>query len=206
MPGAGPRHVSRHAGTSDELLSKERVNGIPFTLNGDLMSDRVFSSYSLDITDSGTHNIAIALQTSYGRSATHGCHPYRRPTAWPSPPCASGVLRDPDGPRLSYHWWVTYTDTGETRDLGLRSAAFVLENGLARGISRLLWSTSTTKAKRHFLLSGTTERRLEGPREGPRLAAASILIVGQAHRGTVDLYSHPRWRIHCPGSITISRG
>ncbi|MDX2343101.1 MAG: Ig-like domain-containing protein, partial [Acidimicrobiia bacterium] len=54
----------------DGLLSKERVNGITVTLNGDLLSDRVLSSYSFDVTDSGTHNIAIALQTSYGRSAT----------------------------------------------------------------------------------------------------------------------------------------
>jgi hypothetical protein len=131
----------------DGLLSRESVNRMSVRLNGTPVSERVLSSYSFDVAEIGTHVVDIDLSTTYGRTASYSADVDLIEGDLPS--CsikvttgsslrAQAVCSVPMGRLVGYRWDVTYADTGETRDLGLRSSAILFgATEIARGISRI---------------------------------------------------------------------
>jgi hypothetical protein len=129
------------------LLSRESVNGITVRLNGTTMSERVLSSYTFDIAEIGKQVVDIDLRTTYGRTASYSADVEFVEGELPT--CsinattgsslrAQAVCSVPMGRLVGYRWDVTYADTGETRDLGLRSSAIQFgSTEIARGISRI---------------------------------------------------------------------
>ena len=132
---------------ADGLLASESVRAINVKLNGVLASDRVLSSYSFDIAQPGTNHIEVEITTSYGRTARATAQVVLVTGDLPSCTLDAVITSSlraqancivPMGRLVGYRWDVTYSDTGEVRDLGLRSSAVLFSSAeINRGISRI---------------------------------------------------------------------